>query len=98
MESETEKGQSVKMGKFRFPRRHSLGAKHSECSDKLKITYAKQLTSDICLDAIHCLAGSALTRIVILDIRCITYETERRKGETSIMRLFIFCSFRLFAI
>jgi hypothetical protein len=61
MESETEKGQSVKMGKFRFPRRYSLGAKHSECSDMLKISYTKQLTSDICLDIIHCLAGSALS-------------------------------------
>jgi hypothetical protein len=85
MESETEKEQSVKMDKFRFPRRHSLGAKHSECSDKLKITYTKQLTSDICLDIIHCLTDSALTRIGILGIRCMRQKGEREK--LSIMRL-----------
>jgi hypothetical protein len=79
MESETGQEQSVKMGKFWFPRMHSLRAKHFECSDKLKITYTEQLTSDICLDIIHCLTDFALTRNGILGIRCMRQKGEREK-------------------
>jgi hypothetical protein len=80
MESETDKGQQVSKWVNRGFQGGLLGGgKESGCSDKLKLTYAKQLTSNICLNIIHCLTDSALTRVWILGIRCMKQKGEKEK-------------------